>query len=245
MTTVTRSWTISQPTAIRPCGVSSSPRSVERPEQDDGARDRHGQPEDEPPADPPAERDPEADPEQRSRRRSGRPRPGSRSERTASRSRIENWIPTPNISRITPSSASSRGDPASAMMPGRERAEEHPGGDVADDRGQPEAPGDQAADEGGSQSPTAMVEMRTGSWSMALPVRRGGAQDWRGSVPERRLVGVPRIPDADRCGQASRPASGDDESRGMAALARTPSTRRRTSDGAGSAYVPFPWTERW
>ena len=29
--------------------------------------------------------------------------------------------------------------------------------------------------------PIAMVDMRTGSWSMALPGGRGGAQDWRGS----------------------------------------------------------------
>ena len=44
--------------------------------------------------------------------------PGIAIERTASSSRIENWIPTPNISRMTPSSASSSAMSVSAMNPG-------------------------------------------------------------------------------------------------------------------------------
>jgi hypothetical protein len=44
--------------------------------------------------------------------------PGTAMERTARRSRIEKWIPTPNISRMTPSSASSRAMSVSAIRPG-------------------------------------------------------------------------------------------------------------------------------
>ena len=44
--------------------------------------------------------------------------PGIAMLRTASRSRNEKWIPTPNISRITPSSASSVAISGSAMNPG-------------------------------------------------------------------------------------------------------------------------------
>ena len=44
--------------------------------------------------------------------------PGIAIERTASRSRKENWIPTPNIRRITPISASSSAMFVSASSPG-------------------------------------------------------------------------------------------------------------------------------
>ncbi len=44
--------------------------------------------------------------------------PGTAMALTARRSRIEKWIPTPNMSRITPISASSDARLASAMNPG-------------------------------------------------------------------------------------------------------------------------------
>ena len=53
--TVKRSSTMSQPTASLPWGVSSSRAIAHRPQQDDRARDRHGQAEDESGARPPAE----------------------------------------------------------------------------------------------------------------------------------------------------------------------------------------------
>ena len=44
--------------------------------------------------------------------------PGMAIQRTASSSRNENWMPTPNISRITPTSASSVAMAGSATSPG-------------------------------------------------------------------------------------------------------------------------------
>ena len=44
--------------------------------------------------------------------------PGTATFRTASRSLIEKWIPTPNIRRIPPISASSAAVPVSATIPG-------------------------------------------------------------------------------------------------------------------------------
>ena len=59
-----------------------------------------------PPANPQPEADRQRDPEQR-RDEDLADRPGTATFRTASRSLIEKWMPTPNISRITPISASS------------------------------------------------------------------------------------------------------------------------------------------
>ena len=56
MTTVNRSSTISQPTAMRPCGGVELAAVVEGPQEHDGARHRDGQPEDQPTSDAPAER---------------------------------------------------------------------------------------------------------------------------------------------------------------------------------------------
>ena len=78
-TTVNRSSTISQPTAIRPCGVSSSSRSVERAQQDDRARDRDREAEHEARRRRPSRAHAEPDPEDRRDGDLARPRPGSRS----------------------------------------------------------------------------------------------------------------------------------------------------------------------
>ena len=76
-------------------------------------------------------------------------------------------------------SASSMAIAVSAAKPGRERPEDDAGDDVADDRGQPgrlaRKPPMKAA-----IRPTAIVEMRTGSWSMALPVEAGGRRTGAG-----------------------------------------------------------------
>ncbi len=69
---------------------------------------------------------------------------------------------------------------------GGERAEQDAGHDVADDRRQSDPLGDEAADEGGHQAD------RDGRDEYGLVVHGssraiGWAQDWRGSVPERRL----------------------------------------------------------
>ncbi len=61
-------------------------------------------------------------------------------------------MPTPNISRMIPISASSVATPRSAMRPGREGPDDDARDDVADDRGELEALGDEAADEGGDQA---------------------------------------------------------------------------------------------
>ena len=61
--------------------------------------------------------------------------PGTAIPRTASRSRSEKWMPTPNISRMTPISASSAAS-RSATKPGVKGPMATPASDVADDRGQ-------------------------------------------------------------------------------------------------------------
>ena len=199
--TVARSSTTSQPTAMRPCGRVELAAVRQRAQQDDGARDRERQ----------AEHDAAAPSPSRARRPSAAPSsvataiwtsaPGTAIARTASRSSSEKWMPTPNISRMTPISASSVATAGSAVRPGRERPDGDAGEEVADDRGQPEPLGDQAADERGGQADRD-GGMRTGSWSMALPGSKGGAQDWRGSVPERRLeCAGQRYPT--RCGASS------------------------------------------
>ena len=65
---------------------------------------------------------------------------------------IEKWIPTPNIRRITPISANSAGRVGVGDDPGRERADRDAGEQVTDDRRQPEAIGDDAADEAGAEA---------------------------------------------------------------------------------------------
>ena len=56
---------MSQPMATRPCGVSSSPRSVRARSRTTVLATDSGEPEDQPAAEAPAERDPEPDTEQR------------------------------------------------------------------------------------------------------------------------------------------------------------------------------------
>ena len=149
--TARRSSTMSQPTAIRPCGVSSSLRSVSARSRTTVLAIESARPSTSPPPMP----QPSADP---SRCPSSAATivwtmaPGIAIDRTASRSRIENWMPTPNISRMTPSSASSRAMSVSAIEPGVNGPIDDAGHDVADDRGQPQAPRDQAADERGGQA---------------------------------------------------------------------------------------------
>ena len=117
MTIVTRSSTISQPIAILPWAVSSSPRSViARSRTTVLATDS-----DSPRTSPPPIPQPSATP-------SIRPRivaitiwmsaPGIAMPRTAARSRSEKWMPTPNISRMIPMSASSIAISTSALRPG-------------------------------------------------------------------------------------------------------------------------------
>ena len=185
MTIVTRSSTISQPIAMRPCEVSSSPRSVIARSRTTVLATDSASPSTSPPPIP----QPRATPSIRPRRVAmtiWMSAPGIAIARTAARSRSEKWIPTPNISRMIPMSASS-----SAMIDigdeaGGEGAEHDPGHDVADDRRQSDPLGDEAADEGGHQADS------DGRDEYGLVVHGssraiGWAQDWRGSVPERRL----------------------------------------------------------
>ena len=117
MTTVTRSSTISQPIAIRPCGVCSSPRSViARRSTTVLATDS-----DSPSTSPPPRPQPSATPSMTPSSVATTicpSAPGIAIARTAARSRIEKWIPTPNISRMIPMSASSIAIAVSAMKPG-------------------------------------------------------------------------------------------------------------------------------
>ena len=177
-----RSSTMSQPTATRPC-VDRARRARWSAQQHHGARDRDGEAQDDR-AGAPAESDAQGVPRSVTTA-TGTTAPGIAMPRTASRSLNEKWMPTPNMSRITPSPASSVAT-AVGEKPRGERPDDDAREDIPDDRRQSQATGHQAAHEAASR-PTAMVAMRTGSWSMALPVvGGGGAQDWRGSVPERR-----------------------------------------------------------
>jgi hypothetical protein len=116
-TTASRSSTISQPTAICPCNVSCSFRSASRRNSTTVLAIESANPRTSPPPTP----QPSVAP---SHRPSATPTivwmsaPGMAIERTARRSRIEKWIPTPNISRITPTSASWVAISTSAMRPG-------------------------------------------------------------------------------------------------------------------------------
>ena len=112
--------------------------------------------------------------------------PGTAIDLTAARSRSEKWMPTPNISRMIPMSASSSATEVSARRPGRERPEHDPGDDVADDGRQADALGDEATGEGGHQADRDGRD-QNGLVVHGSPRPSGWAQDWRGSVPERRL----------------------------------------------------------
>ena len=116
--TITRSSTISQPTAMRPLGVSSRLRSLERPQQHDRAGDRKRESEDEAGAQAPAPAEARARRRSAWRGRSGARAPGMAMPRTASRSVSEKCRPTPNIRRMTPISASWLARSASATKPG-------------------------------------------------------------------------------------------------------------------------------
>ncbi len=186
-TTVTRSWTMSQPMAAWPCGVSSSPRSVKGPQQDDGAGHRHGEPEDQPAAEPPAERDPQPDSEQRDH---GDLAHGSRDGDVLDGQQLTDREvdPDPEHQEDHAELGELRGDARIRGEARGERSQEHAGDDVADDRGQPEAAGDEAADEGGRQAHGDRGDQNGLVVHGSSRCERGGAQDWRGSVPERRLV---------------------------------------------------------
>ena len=113
--TVNMSSTMTQPTATRPWSESSSPTLDERTQEHHGARDGHRTaPGSDRAREAPAEDDADADPGEG---RASRPWPiatGRASDRTASRSRTEKWMPVPNMSSTTPSSASSVATAASA-----------------------------------------------------------------------------------------------------------------------------------
>ncbi len=116
-TTVNRSSTMSQPTAMRPCAVSRSPRSISARSRTTVLATDTARPSTSPPPRPQPSASPSATP------RSVATRiwpiaPGMAIDFTANRSRIEKWMPTPNIRRITPSSASSVAMSWSATKPG-------------------------------------------------------------------------------------------------------------------------------
>ncbi len=156
----------------------------ERAEQDDGARDRHRQAQDEPAAEPPPESHTEADPEHG--------HGGDLNDRARDRDALDGeQVPEREVDADAEHQQDDaelgelRGDARVGSDARGERPDDDAGGDVADDRGQPQPSGDEAADESGSQPD------RDGRDENGLVVhgssrgRRGGAQDWRGSVPER------------------------------------------------------------
>ncbi len=115
--TVTRSSTITQPTAVRPWTVSSSFRSSSARSRTTVLAIEMASPSTSPPPTPQPIAAPNATP--RSVTTAIRMiAPGTANARTAIRSSIEKWIPTPNISRITPISASSVAIALSAINPG-------------------------------------------------------------------------------------------------------------------------------
>ena len=195
-TTVKRSSTISQPTAMRPCWVSARCGPRERAAGRPCSRRRS----------PGRAR---ARPRRRIRARMPSPvprivataiwtaAPGTAIARTARRSRNEKWMPTPNISRMTPISASCGRDGRIGGDPRREGADHDARDDVAHDRGQADAASDETADEGGGQADRDGRDENGLVVHGSFPAGGGGAQDWRGSVPERRLGqgGPGRIPD--------------------------------------------------
>ena len=166
----------------------------DRPEQDDRARDRQRQPEHQSPADPPAEGDAEHQPEQR--------RDDDLDERARDRDGADGGqVPErevdahPEHQQDDPDVGELERDLDVGDEAGGERAEQDAGHDVADDRRQSDPLGDEAADEGGHQADS------DGRDEYGLVVHGssraiGWAQDWRGSVPERRLGWPSTIPDA-------------------------------------------------
>ena len=115
--TVTRSSTMSQPTAIRPSPVSSSPRSSRARRSTTVLATESEMPKTMPePQDHPHRRDTTAP--RAVAARIWTIAPGTAMRRTARRSPGEKWRPTPNIRRMTPISASCEARPASATKPG-------------------------------------------------------------------------------------------------------------------------------
>ena len=112
--------------------------------------------------------------------------PGIAIARTAARSRSEKWMPHPEHQQDDPDVGELEREIDIGDEAGGEGAEQDPGHDVADDRRQSHPLGDEAADEGGHQADS------DGRDEYGLVVHGssraiGWAQDWRGSVPERRL----------------------------------------------------------
>ena len=218
MTTVNRSSTISQPTAIRPCGASSSPRSSRVRSRTTVLATETASPRMSPPPIPQPSATPRPTPE------------GGRDDELADGARDRDppdgqqvldreLDPDPEHQQDHADLGELAGDLGVRDDARRERAERDAGGDVADDGREPEPLGDQAADEGGNE-PDGDGRDENGLVVHGSSRRGGWAQDWRGSVPERRLGGPDTIPHA-----GPRPAGlgrgeGDDEPRWMGALER-------------------------
>ncbi len=154
-------------------------------QQHDRARHRHGQAQDEPATNAPPERDTQGDAHERGH---GDLHDCTGDRDAANRQEVAEREVDPDAEHQQdhPEFGEFGRDRGIGDEPGRERADDDAREDVADDLGQPQTPSDETADERGSQAD------RDGGDQNGLVVhgssrgRRGGAQDWRGSVPERR-----------------------------------------------------------
>ena len=189
--TIARSSTISQPTAMRPRSVSRHAALLERAQQHDGAGDREREAEDEAArraTSPSSWR--RAAPSSGGDARSGRSRPARRCARTASRSSSEKCRPTPNISRMTPISASCGGQVRVGDEARRERPDHDAGEQIADQRRQPQPGGERSRTR--RRAPGRRRSWRSGCLRAACAARRAprpGASSSAssGARPARRL----------------------------------------------------------
>ena len=153
-------------------------------QDDDGAGDRDRQAEDEAATQAPAQRGTEPDAEQpRNDRLDDRPRDRDRAdgEELADRE----LDPDAEHQQDHPELGELERDVGVGTQPGRERPDHHASDDVPDDGGQADMPGDETADECGSQADRDSGDENGLVVQGGIPLT-GGAQDWRGSVPERR-----------------------------------------------------------
>ena len=146
-----RSSTISQPTAILPCGESSSWRSIKRPDEDDRACDRDREAEDDGLADGPTERQPEPEAEKRT----------EDGVTETSRERDPAHLLEVVVGELDADAEHQQdhadlGELESELRvrgeAGRERSDQDPGEQIADDRRETEPSGDERPDQGRGQS---------------------------------------------------------------------------------------------